>query len=133
MNWNKAVIAGAVGGVALVVYDYVIHGVILANTYQSLPEVFRAGANPLWFMALAIILGVVAGLFFAKTRSSFAAGPKGGMMFGLWIGLIGFFATFYTPLTITDFPYYLTWCQGSSVLIGWIVWGAVAGAMYKSA
>ncbi len=132
MQWSKAIIAGAVGGVANAVYSFIMHGLIMGNTYQSRPEVFRQDTNPVWYPIVAILLGVVAGLFFARSRSAWSAGVKGGVNFGLWLGLVGFAATFYDPLIFAGFPYFLTWCWGAITLIGWLVYGAVAGAMYKA-
>jgi hypothetical protein len=130
MNWSKALISGVVGGVAVAVYNAVTHGFIMAGEYAKVAH-FRADASPVWFVVLAILAGAVAGILFAKSRASWAAGPKGGMAFGLWLGLIAFLMAFYLPLTQKDFPYYLTWCMGSIDLIGWIVFGAVVGAMNK--
>ena len=48
-----------------------------------------------------------------------------------WLGWIGFFAQFYPALTIAGFPYYLSWCWGGIELIGWLIFGWVAGALYK--
>jgi hypothetical protein len=56
---------------------------------------------------------------------------KGGMTFGFWLGLVAFFATFYNPLIFQGFPYFLSWCWGAITLIGWLVYGAIVGAMYK--
>jgi len=130
MNVSKALLAGAVGGVVVAVYDFIVHGLIMDATYKKY-TLFRQDANMVWFPILAIVIGVVAAVIFAKTRSSWAAGVKGGVTFGFWLGLIGFFATFYNPLVFNEFPYYLTWCMGSILLIGWLVYGAVVGVMYK--
>jgi hypothetical protein len=134
MQWSKVLIAGAVGGVVNAVYGFVMHALIMGNTYSRYaPEVFRQdGSGMAWFITLPIVLGLVGAAFFAKSRSAWAAGPKGGAMFGFWVGLIGFIANFYTPLIYTGYPYYLTWCTGSILLIGWVVVGAVIGAMYKT-
>ena len=121
---GKALVAGAVGGVALSVYEFIMHGMIMANTYAG---------NPMWFPVIAILMGLAAGVLFGKTRTMWAHGPKGGATFGMWIGLIGGIAAFYNPLTISGFPYYLAWCWFGITVLGWVVYGAVAGLMYKSA
>jgi hypothetical protein len=135
MQWSKVLIAGAVGGVVNAVYGFVMHALIMGNTYRKYtPEVFREDESGMaWFIIIPIVLGLVGGAFFAKSRSAWAAGPKGGAMFGFWVGLIGFIANFYTPLIYTGYPYYLTWCTGGILLIGWVIVGAVIGAMYKTA
>lgn len=133
MNWSKAVIAGIVGGIVLNVYDFIMHVLILGNTYQTHTEVFRQDANTLWFILIDFLLAIAAALFFAKSRSAWSAGVKGGVTFGFWLGLIAFLATFFNPLLFEGFPYFLTWCWGSITFIGWLIFGAVAAAIYKEA
>lgn len=134
MQWSKALIAGAVGGVVNAVYGFVMHVLIMGNTYRKYtPEVFREDESTMmWFIIIPILLGVVGGLFFAKSRSAWAAGLQGGATFGFWVGLIAFVSNFFMPLMITGYPYYLTWCTGAIYLIGWTLVGAVIGAMYKA-
>ncbi len=132
MNWSKAVVAGLAGGVVNAVYEFIMHGMIMGNTYKSLPQVFRQDANPMWFTVIAILMGVAGGLLFARTRGSWAAGAKGGMIFGVFVGLISFLSMFYSPLTVPGFPYYLTWCMGGIGFIEWVIFGAVAGSIYKA-
>ena len=132
MNWSRALFAGFVGGIVVNIYEFVIHGFVMTGTYMKYPVFDREPANPAWFVALAVILGVIAAIIFAKTRASWAPGPKGGLVFGFWVGLIGFFAQFYYPLVIAGFPYYLAWCMGGIALIGYLLFGVVVGAMYKA-
>ena len=133
MQMNKALIAGVVGGIALAVYEFIMHGLIMGNTYQALPQTFRQDANAIWFPIVAIVVGAAAGVLFGKTRSVWGEGAKGGMTFGFWFGLAVAFTNFYAPLTINGFPYYLAWCWWGITLLGWVVYGAVAGLMYKTA
>jgi len=130
MNWSKAVIAGAVGGVVMAVYEALVHGMIMSNTYANL-AFFRQDASPIWYTVIAILVGIVGGIIFAKTRASWGAGPKGGMSFGLWLGILFFVLGFSYPLMIQGFPYYLTWCWGGISIIECILYGAVLGAMNK--
>ncbi len=134
MNWGKAVLAGAVGGFVVSVYSFVMHGVIMADTYRKYTQTFsQEEASPFWFVLVAVVIGIAGGLLFGKTRATWAEGAKGGVTFGFFAGLISFFAQFYWPLVINEFPYFLAWCWGGINLIGWMVFGAVAGVLYKSA
>jgi hypothetical protein len=129
---SKALIAGVVGGVVNAVYGFVMHALIMGNTYRKYTVFSEDQSKMAWYIIIPILLGVVGGLFFAKTRSAWAAGPKGGAMFGFWVGLVAFVANFFMPLMIVGYPYYLTWCTGAINLIGWMVVGATIGAMYKT-
>lgn len=131
MSWSKALIAGAAGGFVSAILNALMHAGIMSGTYMKYEGLFRQDSSPLWFTAVAIVIGIAGGVLFAKTRSSWAAGAKGGLNFGFFIGLVSFAAQFYTPLIYQGFPYYLSWCWGGIALISWLGFGAVAGALYK--
>jgi len=134
MNTGKALLAGVVGGIVVSLYNMVMHGMIMADAYVKYDTVFlQEQSSPVWFFVVAIAIGIAGALLFAKTRGAWGEGAKGGATFGLFVGLIAFFAQFYNPLVIADFPYYLSWCWGGIVLIGWMVFGAVAALLYKEA
>lgn len=131
MNAGKALLAGVVAGIVENIYAFIMHGIIMGNTYTKYKAFAQEEASPVWFFVVAIAVGIAGALLFAKTRSSWGAGVKGGLTFGFFIGLVSFFAQFYNPLVINDFPYYLSWCWGGISLIGWMVFGAVAALIYK--
>ena len=134
MNWSKIVVAGVVGGVVHTLAAYVMHGIIMANTYVKYPEVFRQEDNSpavYWFFVVGMLIGVTACVLFAKTRDAWGDGVGGGATFGFYLGLVVFFLQFYPTLVIEGFPYYLSWCWGGIDLIGFTILGAVLGVMYK--
>ena len=132
MNWNRVLGAGVVSGIVVNLVDFVLHGQVMAATYKKYDTVFRqTEANPLHFFAVAIAIGIFGAMLFARTRSSWAEGWKGGATFGLFLGLALFFHNFYNPLVIADFPYYLSWCWGGIGVIDGVVGGAVMGAIVK--
>ncbi|MGB6002801.1 MAG: hypothetical protein WBI00_20175, partial [Thermoanaerobaculia bacterium] len=89
-------------------------------------------AHPAHFFLVAIVIGIAAAILFARTRGSWPAGIKGGVIFGLFLGCVLFFQSFYNPLVLEGFPYYLSWCWGGIKLIDSVIFGAVVGAIYKS-
>ena len=132
MNWTKIVIAGVAGGVAMNLADWLTHGFIMRDTYMGLPEVFtQEEANPGFFFLVAVCMALAAAFLYAKTHGCWAGGLKGGVVFGLCLGLVLFFVPFYNSLVIDGFPYYLAWCQGGMNLIALVVAGAVIGLIYK--
>jgi len=134
MNWNRAILAGVVGGVVLWLASFVLHGFVMGSTYTKYPEVFsQEASNPLWFLLLEILIAVPAAIIFAKTRGSWAAGVTGGLVFGFWLGVLGFFPQFFNSLVIKDFPYYLGWCWGGIQVIVSLLLGAVLGLLIKRA
>jgi hypothetical protein len=132
MNWNRVVLAGVLSGIATFLADFVLHGVLMADTYKRYTEVFtQTQASPLKFLAVSIALSICIVILFAKTRSVWAEGVKGGLAFGFWFGVAIFFLNFFSPLVIAGFPYFLAWCWGGIGVIDCLVGGAVAGAIVK--
>ncbi len=133
MNWGKTILAGVVGGVALWLLDFVLHGMVMAGTYQRYTEVFsQEPANPLSFLGVAIAIGITVAILFAKTRGSWAAGLAGGATFGLYLGIAWFFGNFYWPLVVAGFPYFLAWCWGGIGILEGVVLGGALGLILKS-
>ncbi len=120
------------GGIAMWLVSFVLHGVVLGNTYIGLPEVFsQEQANPFHFLLIELCVAIPMTFLFLKTRQCWSPGIMGGLTFGFWIGLVGAFAQFFNPLVIDGFPYYLAWCWfGTNVIIA-MVMGAVLGLFIK--
>jgi hypothetical protein len=132
VNWTRILLAGVVAGIVTNVADFVMHGMVMANTYMKYPQVFtQTQANPLWFLLVALCLGISAAILFGKTRTSWAAGWAGGATFGFFLGLVGFWPGFYHALTIDGFPYYLSWCWGGITMIDAVLAGSVLGSIIK--
>lgn len=131
MNWGKALIAGVVGGFVGSIVNFVMHGLIMASAYVKYPVFTKEEANPVWFIAIAICVGIMAALLFAKSRVAWGDGWLGGVNFGFWVGLVFFFEHFYDPLVLEGFPYHLGWCWGGINLILFMVMGAIFGLIYK--
>ena len=133
MNWKKIVLGGLAGGVVAWLADGVLHGVVMVKTYTRLNQVFtQTEANPLWFLLINVAISVSMAALFARTRSGWAAGVKGGLTFGLFAGALLFFQFFFDPLVIDGFPYYLAWCEGGMAMIDALLIGSVLGAVIKS-
>ncbi len=133
MNWTRIALAGVAAGIVNWISDFVMHGMVMAATYQRLSQVYtQTQANPAWFLLVAVTTCLMAALLFARTRGSWAAGWKGGLSFGFFLGLVVFFARFYDPLVVDGYPYYLAWCQGGIYMIDNLLAGAVIGSILKS-
>lgn len=132
MSWSRTTFAAVVGGIAMWLVSFLLHGVVMGNTYVKYPDVFaQTASNPLLFLVLEILIAFPAAVVFAKTRASWTKGIKGGLAFGFWLGLIGSFAQLFSPMIMEGFPYYLGWCWFGINLIVTLVLGATLGAMIK--
>lgn len=131
MNWTRALVAGVVGGVVVNVADFVQHGLIFGEAYEKYEVFAKEQANPLHFLAIAVLTGIFAAILFAKTRDSWPEGIKGGLMFGVLLGLVFFFQPFYNTLVMAGFPYHLSWCWGGIYMVDSVLFGATVGLIYR--
>ncbi len=106
MNWMKVFITGIVGGIVIWVYNYLMHGLIMAKSYTKY-EIFRDDASMVFYALAFVFISLAGALLFAKTRNSWADGIKGGITFGFFVGLIIFFSQFMNVLVFKGFPYHL--------------------------
>lgn len=133
MNWTKILLATVVGGVMMNITEFVLHGVILGNTYTKYPDVFtQTQANPVYFLVIAVMITLFAAILFSKTRNCWAGGWKGGATFGFFLGMVAFWTRFYDALTVDGYPYFLSWCQGGSALIALTLMGIGLGLVLKN-
>ncbi len=135
MNWGRAVVAGLVAGIVQNIVNFVLHGLVLGGTYEG-EAAFVQEEDPavfVWFTLVALVIGVVAALFFASSRQSWQAGPRGGLHFGILLGAVVGFQQFYLTLVISDFPYNVAWIWLAVEIISFGVGGIVLGALVKRA
>ena len=133
MNWGKVLIGGVVAGVVGNLVDFVIHQLVLGETYMQYPVFTQEQVNPLYFLAIAVLIGIMAAILFTKTRAVWPTGLAGGATFGFFVGLLLFFFPFYSALVIEGFPYFLSWVWGVTYMISSIVYGLVLSLFIKPA
>jgi hypothetical protein len=133
MNVKKCVIASLAVGVVWNVFDFIVHGQIMQSMYYSkLTNLMRQDAPMQWFIIGDFVAGFVFVWVYDRVYGSFAGGPKGGATFGLYAGVLVFFPTMlFNHLVIANYPYGLAWASIIVGVIGAIIAGAVAGALYK--
>ncbi len=137
MNWSKAIVAGLAAGFVQNIVNFVLHGLVLGGTYVDQPAFVQEPDDMtmqiVWFLAVALVIGVVAGLLFASSRQSWQAGARGGLHFGILLGAVIGFQQFYLTLVINDFPYHVAWMWLGVEISSFGIGGMVLGAMYKRA
>ncbi len=132
MKSGKFWLAVLAAGVVVNVYDFVMHGMILGNTYKSMPEVFNQTENPTWFIVGDFVAVLVFAWFYDKVYASFGGGTMGGLMYGLYAGVLVSFPTWiFNHLIFAGFPYGMAWQITLLNIIWGVIAGAVLGAIYK--
>ncbi len=119
--------------VVMQVFGYLIHGVGLSETYQSLASVFRPKAEMDSMMWMMMAGGAVSLLLFCHI---FTLGHEGkGVMEGVRYGtLIGVFVSI--PMSVDHYVIYpltgeLAVIWFVSGVVGFVISGAVFAAIYK--
>ena len=128
---NKKVLLGWVAAfVTLMVLDFVIHGVLLASTYESLASLWRPDMNDkMWIMWVVSLIG---SFFFAFIFSKgyenkgIAEGLRYGLYIGIWIGS-GFAYGTYAMIAI---PYSLALQWFIYSIIEFVIAGAVLALVF---
>ncbi len=131
MNWTRVLAGGVAAGIVTNLADFVQHGMILAEAYKKYAVFTKTEANPAMFAFVSVVVGICIAILFARTRSAWAAGWKGGATFGFFFGLAIFFMGFYNPLVLEGFPYHLSWCWGGIGMIDSVLGGIVLGAIIR--
>jgi hypothetical protein len=129
MNWTRVLAGGVAAGIVTNLADFVQHGMILAEAYKKYAVFTKTAANPAMFAFVSVVVSLCIAILFARTRSSWAAGWKGGATFGFFFGLAIFFMGFYNPLVLEGFPYHLSLCWGGIGMIDSVLGGIVLGAI----
>lgn len=137
MNWGRAIGAGLAAGFVQNIANFVMHGLVLGGMYLDQPAFVQEPDNMamqiVWFLVIALVLGVVASLLFASSRQSWQPGVKGGLHFGVLLGAVVGFQQFYLTLVVNDFPYHVAWLWLAVDVISFGIGGMVLGAVYKRA
>jgi hypothetical protein len=133
MNVKKLLLATLVVGVAANVLDYIVHGQILSGPYYSqLTSLFRQDMPMAWLIIGDFVWALVFVWVYSRVYSSFSGGAKGGATYGLYAGiLLNFPANLFMNVMFVGFPYGLAWIWVIWGIISAVIYGAVAGAIYK--
>jgi hypothetical protein len=120
-------------GVVLNAYDFVAHGQIMNSMfYSKLTGLMRQDAPIHWFIIGDFVAALVFVWVYDRVYSSFGGGAKAGATFGLYAGILASFpGILFNNLVIANYPYGLAWATVIVSVIGSIIAGAVAGALYK--
>ena len=124
MNVSRFIIAVVVVFVFTAAYDFFVHGVLLADTYKSLANLWRPEAEmqalmPLMFVAQLLLATVFTFIF---TRNYEGSGVGEGLRYGLYAGLllgapqVASYVWMPVPVSLTAI-----WVGGM------VVWGILAG------
>ena len=137
MNTKRLLLTALVVFIVLEVLGYLVHGVILASTYQmeDVKVAFRPEAemmSKMWIMYLTdIIWSFFFAFFFAKGYEG--RGIMEGVQFGFYIGLFWSLVFSYQSYAFVPMPYFLSFQWFIYGMIISIILGIAAALVYKPA
>lgn len=89
INWGRVVAGGLLAGLVLNVFDFVIHGVLLADQWNAalaaLGKGEMTGSQIAWFVGFDFVLGIATVWLYAAIRPRFGAGPKTAAWAGVFV------------------------------------------------
>jgi len=136
MKWGKWLTAWILVGIIFSIYDYLIHGTLMAKTYESV-TIFTAPPLPTGII-LAILVDFLQALLFtllyAVTWKSFRSGLEGGVQFGLLTSLLVFVPSNLFILLYTDhtqFPIIIPRWWILFGIIQYVIGGAIAALVFR--
>jgi hypothetical protein len=123
---NSKTLAGAVAvAVWYVIWDLFLFGPIFGS-FLSGVEGMVAEPALLWIVVGNLAAGLVLAWFYGKVGSAFGNGVKGGLNFGVAVGIVmGFPMWLFQSVYFTGWPYSAAW----AMVVANIVWVAVAGVV----
>lgn len=133
MNWKKLLIAFAAAFVVSMIYNIVVHEVILSETYQELQHLWRPDMDSkMW---IGMVTGIIFVFFFVYifVRGYENKGFMEGIRYGLVIWAFVTIPGYYGQYMIYDLPYSMVikWVMFDLVLM--VLMGIVAALIYKPA
>lgn len=126
MNLKRLLVSGIAAGVVVNVYDFLVHGMLLAK-YTAGPP-FRPEAPIPWLVAGDFVAAFVLAWVWIKVKGCFGSGWKAGLTGGLYAGiLVNFPGPIFLHLLIENFSYQMAWIWVGCGLVWYLLAGAVIG------
>lgn len=117
MNVKKYIIASIAVYIVFMILDYVIHGVILSDTYMSMEGVWRPDMeNYMWIMWVTSLVFSFS-FVYIFTKGYEGKGIAEGIRYGLIIGIFVMF--------IGMFNQYASYPISLSLTIQWFIYGLI--------
>ncbi len=131
MNWSKFFIAFVVIYVVGGILNYLIHGVLLMETYESLSQLWRPDMDRLMWLQFVTPLFICFFFIYIFVRGYEGKGIMEGVRFGLIIWAFASIPMTYGQYMIYPLPYSLVWKWLISDLVSFLVFGVLVAVIYK--
>jgi len=131
MNVKRFVVAVIVVFIVFQIFDFIIHGIILAPTYETMKSVWRPDMmSKMWIMYItSFILSLLFVYIFTKGYE--ARGIGEGIRYGLLIGFFMNVVGAFNQYVIYPIPFSLALQWLIYGMIEFIICGIIAALIYK--
>jgi hypothetical protein len=123
-------VAGIVAAVWYVVFDLFLMGPILGSSLTGIP-----GMNPspvtMWVIIGDLASCLVLAAVYARTRSVFGVGLKGGATYGVYAGVLVNFPLWLMMSVYVSWPYGASWMMTIAGIVVTAVAGGLIGLVYE--
>ena len=132
MNVKRFIVASVAVYIVFQALDFIIHGIVLADTYKALSNVWRPDMMSLmWiFYAAGLVFAVLFVYVFTKgyEGKGILEGVRYGIIMGLFMELIGTFGQY----VLYPIPFLLSLQWFIYGMIEFIIAGIVVASLYRS-
>jgi hypothetical protein len=136
INWNRVILGGLVAGVIINVFEFALHGFVLAKDMDTVVRALGrevGGGELLMFLAWGFLVGIFAVWLYAAIRPRYGAGPKTALCAGAAVWGLGYLLAAVGPIALHLFPRHII-AIGLAVGLVEVLVGTVAGAwLYRKA
>ncbi len=132
MKWGKWLTAWILVGIIFSIYDYLIHGTLMAKTYETV--VIFTTTNIIFPILVDFLQALLFTLLYAVTWKSFRSGLEGGVQFGLLTSLLVFVPSNLFIILYTKHPEFPVAIPRWWILFGiiqYVIGGAIAALVFR--
>ena len=122
-------LAGVVAGVWYLVWDMFLMTPIIGSHLAGVPGL-NASPSTMWVVIGELVAGLVLASVYARTRSIFGTGLKGGATYGVYAGVLINFPLWLFMSVYVGWPYSAAWVMTIAGLVITTVAGAGIGLVY---
>jgi hypothetical protein len=132
MSTKQLLLGTLIIGVIANILDFPIHGVMLDATYKSIAGFTSNPSMIPWFIFGDFVAALVFTWYFGRVHSSFEKSTKGGMMYGLYTGiLVSIPMNMVFGMMVKGFPYWLSWGWTVITIVELMIYGAILGMLVR--
>jgi hypothetical protein len=137
INWSRVVLGGLVAGLVLNVFDFLVHGVWLADDWRAALEALgkpeASGATIALYVAWDFVLGIFLVWLYAAIRPRYGAGPATALRAGLAVWFAASLMRVIDEAPLGLFPARLWLITAAVGLLQLALAGLLGGWLYQEA